>query len=292
MDQKLSLSARMLGALRALLVCCFLRRWGWSNAANIALCVGVNRLRYADELVDRGFSIRLETGLRYADRYAYILSDYGLQCAIDELDQFGDMLPVLPPYTYTTHQRLPFSHHVHNMVAQEILLRVGDSDDLKSFTLWTTEWEERHSQDNASCVDLIDRYVETPHLPNGHSRLTRLHEVELNQKTGAKLNHWLGLRIGRLLELGEGSACCCVWAASNAIIDYYKAALEKPISSFIRTRTGALIVDQSKPQMRAEPWMFRFFRLRRDIQTGAWHPEDKDIEMLKAEAVIFPWDLE
>lgn len=120
MDQELSLSARALGAERAQLVCCFVRLPGWSNADNIARWVGVNRLRYADELVKRNVLIRLETGLRHADRYAYILSAYSLECALDKPGRLTDYLPVClrifisiigtwgSRYTHTTWQRGKF----------------------------------------------------------------------------------------------------------------------------------------------------------------------------------------
>jgi hypothetical protein len=292
MDKELSLSARMVGVRRALLVSCFIRRWGWSNAANIALCAGVNRLRYADELVKRGFLIRLATDLPHNDRYAYILSTHGLQCALDELDRFGDSIPGLPPYTYMEHRRVGFLVHAHNMVMQEILLRLALDVGIYYHSLWSSEWEERSRQDEAVCPDATDTFSYSYDSPPGYQPLTRFHEVELSQKSGARLNHWLSLRISHLLESGKGNGFFCVWSASDAIIDSYNAALEKPIASFLRTQTGALIVDQSKPWMQAEPWMFRFFRLRRDIQTGAWHPEDKDIEMLRAETNALPRDLE
>jgi len=278
MDQEKKQSAIQLGKYRASQVCCWIRRCGTSNAANIAKVAGVNRVRYADELVQRGYlkKIRMEPG--HADRYVYILSDIGRQRADFELeDWFGDSLPNRPSYTYTEHQHVPQKNHEHDMVAQEILLRLA-GDELDYFELWSTEWEERHNQGEASSADATDNFVETE---GEHARnFIRLHEVELNQKTNARLRHWLGLRIQRLSEYGEGRACCCIWASTSGVIEAYKAELSTTLPRYYRTKTGALAIDQSEPNVQAEPWMFRFFRLKRD-ERGLWHPRDEDVAKLR-----------
>ena len=280
MDQKLKLSAKAIGEYRAVMVCCWAYRWLWSNAANIARVAGVNRQRYADELVDRGFLIRLKSGPGHPDRFVYILSDTGRQLAAFELDRLGDYLPPLTPYSLTEHQRVPMTLHAHNMVAQEIVLRLA-YDQLGSFPLWSTDIEERRLTDIATCADAVDQFTHSSELDwSDFYRILRLHEVELNQKTRTRLLHWLGLRILRLKECGEGRAYCCVWSATNAIIDSYQQALSKPIPQYYRTAAGGLSIDQSKPYLHAEQWMFRFFKLQRDRVSGAWHPEDRDLASL------------
>jgi hypothetical protein len=280
MEQNKKISANALGADRAAMVCCWIYRWLWSNASNIAIVAGVARLRYADELVERGFLIRLNSGPGHADRFIYILSDLGRQLAAFELDQFGDSLPKLVPYSVTDHQRVGMKLHEHNMVAQAILLRIA-RDQLGSFPLWKTDQEERRQTDEAVCADAVDTFSRVRGLNQSNLQwLMRLHEIELNQKTGKRLLHWLGIRIQRLQECGEGLACCCVWAGSNAIINTYKEALSKPIPCYHHTATGALSIDPSKPRLHAEPWMFKFFRLERDRVHGAWSPSEQDLASL------------
>jgi hypothetical protein len=280
MGQNRKISSNELGADRAGLVCCWVFRWEWSNASNIARVAGVKRLRYADELVARGFLIRLDSGPGRMDRFVYILSDLGRQFAAYELDQFGDSLPPLAHYTLTDHQRVSLSVHEHHMVAQEIVLRLA-GDQLHNFPQWTTELEERRKVDDAVSADAIDTFSRVIRLNQSDLQwFIRLHEVEMNQKTNARLRHWLGLRIQRLQEYGEGRACCFVWAASNAIIQRYTEVLSKPIPRYYCAVTGKLTVDQSKPPLQAEPWMFRFFKLERDRVSGVWHPSDQDLASL------------
>lgn len=280
MEQNNKISTNELGADRAGMVCCWLFRWLWSNAANIADVAGVKRLRYADELVARKFLIRLDAGPGHIDRFVYILSDLGRQYAAYELGKFGDSLPKLVNYTLTDHQRVPMTLHAHNMVAQSILLHLA-GDQLGNFSLWQTDLEERRQTDEAVCADAVDLFTKV-RVSNQSDlqRFTRLHEVENNLKTGARLNHWLGIRIRRLQEYGEGRACCCVWAGSNAIYTAYQESLSKPIPCYYRTDSGALSIDQSQPRLNAEPWMFKFFRLERDRVSGVWHPAEHDLASL------------
>lgn len=280
MEQNKKISAQELGADRAALVCCWIFRWLWANAENIAMVAGVARLRYADELVERGFLIRLNSGPGHADRFVYILSDLGRQLAAYELDKFGDSLPPLAPYTLTDHQRVTMTVHEHHMVAQKIVLRLA-RDQLPNFPQWITELEERRLIDESVSADAIDSFSRVSGLNQSDLRwFIRLHEVELNQKGAARLLHWLGIRIQRLQGYGEGRACCCIWSASNGIIQSYTEALSKPIPSYYHSEKGKLTVDQSKPHLHAEPWMFRFFKLERDRKSGAWSPSDRDLASL------------
>lgn len=280
-----NISAQTLGAHRAGLVCCCIFRLEWSNAFCIALIAGTRRLRYADELVTRGFLIRLETGLRYGDRYIYILSALGRELAQFELDNFGDLIPTRSPYTVTEHQRVAVTHNIHNMAALEILLKLAGNM-LDWLTLWRSEPEEQHSQDESSAADLVENFLKTPDRESKYD-YTRLHEIENNQKTGARLLYWLRLRIERLLELGEGRGCCIIWCTSNAIFESYQDALESPLPGFHPSNSGKPTLDQSKPFVRAEPWMFLFFKLERD-ERGSLHPRDEDIATLKAQVPNAP----
>jgi hypothetical protein len=263
----------------ACLVCCVLRRLGWSNSVNIARIAGVKRLKFADEMAKCGLLRKHKRG-RYSSKSIFVLSELGREIADHVLHRSGFLLSQPSRYKLTGRGDLSDKNQIHDLAGQELLLKIA-GEKLNDFRMWVTESDERRNKGEPSCADLVEYFLETPQPGRfGQSKFTRLHEVESSIKFGSQLIYFLRLRVDRLLGLGEGHACCCIWSPSDKIIETYGEALKKPLPKYYRTHSGELAIDQSKPCVRAESWMFQFFKLELD-QRGALHPRREDISKLK-----------
>lgn len=224
-------------------VCCWIFRWGWTTTQIVSRLLDLQRPNLADEFVKRGVLEKVEVPPGYRERFAYILTQPGLDVAQRTLDEFHGYIK-LTPYTLHESRRIPWTLHAHNMVAQHVVLDLlGPRPEQIAYT---TEPEYRHEGAGEA-----DEAVPDFSITNGET--TTLGEIELNHKADLRMKQWVWLRTKHLKQNQSTRATIftplnSVAAAVNAILD------QRQVFEVIKgEQSGKLYERQDRPGIELTP---------------------------------------
>lgn len=218
-------------------------RWGWTTNQIVSRLLDLQRPNLADEFFKRGLLSKIEAPPGYRERFVYILTELGMMIAEEKLDQhFGYIKTV--PYTLHESRRVPWSLHIHNSVAQHVVLDLlGPRPDQIAFS---TELEYRH--DGAGEGDEA-----VPDFSTTDGEVTTLGEIELNHKADLRLKRWVWLRVKHLKQHPNHKAM--IFTPLNSVVAAVGAILDKrQVFEVIKgDQSGKLYERQDKPGIELTP---------------------------------------
>lgn len=225
-------------------VCCWVFRWGWTTTQIVSRILDLKRPNLADEFVKRGLLEKIEVPPGCRERFAYILTQPGLDVAQRALDEFHGYIQIAP-YTLHESRRIPWTTlHTHNMVGQHILLDLlGPRPDQISYA---TEPEYRH--DGAGEGD-----EGVPDFSWTDGEVTNLGEIELNHKADLRLKRWIYLRIKHLKQHPETRAT--IFTPLNAVSAAVQKILnQRQVFEVVKgDQSGKLHERQDRPGIELTP---------------------------------------
>lgn len=224
-------------------VCQWVFRWGWTTTQILSRLLDLQRPNIADEFVRRGLLEKIEVPPGYRERFAYILTQPGLDIAQAKLDEhFGYVKTI--PYTMHDSRRIPWTLHAHNMVAQHVMLDLlGPRPDQIAFAT-----EPEYRQDRAG-----EGEEAVPDFSITDGETTTLGEIELNHKADLRMKRWVWLRVKHLKQHPNTRAV--IFTPLNSVAAALDEILGKrQVFEVIKgDQSGKLYERQDKPGIELTP---------------------------------------
>ena len=224
-------------------VCQWVYRWGWTTNGIVSRLLDLQRPNLADEFSKRGLLSKIEAPAGHRERFVYVLTELGMSFAEEKLDQhFGYVKTV--PYTLHESRRIPWMLHIHNSVAQHVVLDLlGPRPDQIAYAT-----EPEYRQDRAGEGDEA-----VPDFSITDGETTMLGEIELNHKADLRMKRWLYLRVKNLKQYPEHKAV--IFTHLNSVAGALSEILNKrQVFEVIKgDQSGKLYERQDKPGIELTP---------------------------------------
>jgi hypothetical protein len=194
-------------------VCCWVYRWGWTTNQILGRLLNLKRPALGDEFVKHGVLQKIPAPPGYRERFAFILTDLGIQIAQVALDKC-----YIKPAPYSLHEsrRIPWSTHIHNSTAQHVCIDLLGPRPDQNMYFTEAEYRADGNEPDESIPDFS--------IIQGDSELQA--EIELNHKADLRLKRWLYLRVKKLSQ--DPNVKIVVYTHLNSVESAIRQILERP----------------------------------------------------------------
>lgn len=271
-------TAREVGEKNRILILFWLMKWGWTTNQIIQRLLDVKRPRPADEFVKRGILEKLESKPGWIERSVYILSPAGVAAA----NRYLQIIRVDDTKNYNLHvtKRIAWSSHEHHIISQHLIIDfaswIFDLSGDEFFNSFKTDYElDSDKSKDTFIADFI--------VYNGFNATH--YEVELNEKTNAKLWKWAWVR-AKYLKSNPNDSINIVTPHNRIVknyVDYFSKKIPKPI-----TFNGKPAIDEAQGfYLTDECGSLNLERLEFDKnrRTGGLRRADDDEDRVRVQAM-------
>jgi hypothetical protein len=214
-------------------ISCWVFRWGWTTNQILGRLLNLKRPAIGDEFVKHGLLQKLPAPPGYRERFAFILTDLGIQIAQQKLDNC-----YIKPAPYTLHEsrRIPWTLHAHNCVAQHVCIDLLGPR--PSQNMFSTESEYR--------IDGNESDESIPDFSFVQGDFELQVEIELNHKADLRLKRWLYLRIKKLFQ--DPDLKIIIYTPLNSVESAIREILANPTIPEISkgTQSGRLYIRNDR----------------------------------------------
>lgn len=239
---KFAASARSKGEWNNKIILIWLIKWGWTTNQIIQRVLNVQRPRPADEFVKKGILEKIKAQPGWFERSVYILSPAGVAAAnrlLLEINRSNEARR----YNLHLTKNIPWTTHEHHIASQHLLIdfwnyQPNSMPDEYYFDAFKTDYESDVDKSNGAFIPDFSIKID------GDIEKFEHYEVELNEKTNAKLWPWAYARACHLRDNPQNSII--ILTPYPSILKNYKEYFSKRIRKPIKNSKGKLVPDPNQ----------------------------------------------